>query len=75
MKPPVYRVEDQFIAEGHKRCLREMHNRGDHNGVLEYAVLLADQDATSRSKIAWLMKEVLSVLPSRAGSASRPCIE
>jgi hypothetical protein len=64
MKPLVYRVEDQFIAEGHKRCLREMHDRGDFNGVLEYAVLLADQDATSRSKIAWLTQEVVSTLQS-----------
>lgn len=75
MEPLEYRLEDQFIAAGHQTVLRELHERGDINGLLEYALLLAVMDGTSRSKIAWLAKEALAAVPYHVGPLSVPATD
>ena len=58
-----YRLEDQFHAASNAAHLRRLHAAGDLNGLLEYALLLADAEATGRSKIRWLIGEAMARPP------------
>lgn len=57
MNPLVHTMEAQFHAAANAAALRDLHRRGDINGLLEYALLLAEQEASQRSQIHWLAKE------------------
>ena len=58
-----YRLEDRFHAAANAAHLRSLHAAGDLNGLLEYALLLADAEATSRSKIHRLIGEAMARPP------------
>ena len=61
MNPLVHTMEAQFHGAANASALRELHKRGDMNGLLEYALLLADAEASQRSQIHWLTKEAMSL--------------
>jgi hypothetical protein len=52
-------MEAQFHGAANAQALRELHKRGDWNGLLEYALLLAEQEASQRSQIKWLVSEAM----------------
>jgi hypothetical protein len=58
MNPLVHTMEAEFHGASNIAALRALHKKGDINGLLEYALLLADQEASQRSQIQWLIKEV-----------------
>lgn len=60
MNPLVHTMEAQFHGAANASALRELHKRGDMNGLLEYALLLAEAEASQRSQIHWLTKEAMS---------------
>ena len=39
--------------------LRQLHAAKDYNALLEYALLLAEQEASQRSQIKWLVGEAM----------------
>jgi hypothetical protein len=59
MNPLVHTIEAQFHGAANAQVLRELHERGDFNAVLEYALLLAEQEASQRSQINWLVREAM----------------
>jgi len=60
MIPLVHTMEAQFHGAANASALRELHKRGDMNGLLEYALLLAEAEASQRSQIHWLTQEAIS---------------
>jgi hypothetical protein len=52
-------MEAQFHGAANASALRALHQRGDWNGLLEYALLLAELEASQRSQIQWLAKEAM----------------
>jgi hypothetical protein len=46
-------------GESNKAHLRALHAARDLNGLLEYALLLAEQEASGRIKIHWLAGEAM----------------
>lgn len=54
------RLEDEFHKASNKARLRELHAAGDWNGLLEYALLLAELETQERTKSAWFAKEAMS---------------
>lgn len=60
MNPLVHTMEAQFHGAANAAALRGLHAKGDLNGLLEYALLLAEQEASQRSQIAWLVKEAIT---------------
>lgn len=60
MNPLVHTMEAQFHGAANASALRELHKRGDMNGLLEYALLLAEAEASQRSQIHWLTKEAMT---------------
>lgn len=40
--------------------MRELYQKRDYTGLLEYPLLLAEQEACQRSQIQWLMREVIT---------------
>jgi hypothetical protein len=42
MNPLVHTMEARFHGAANASALRELHKRGDMNGLLEYALLLAE---------------------------------
>lgn len=57
MNPLVHTMEAQFHGASNMAALRALHKKGDINGLLEYALLLAEQEASQRSQINWLVRE------------------
>jgi len=57
MNPLVSRMEDEFHAQSNRNHLRALHAERDLNGLLEYALLLVEQEAQGRMKVHWLAKE------------------
>jgi len=57
MNPLVHTMESQFHGAANASALRALHQRGDFNGLLEYALLLAESEASQRSQIHWLVLE------------------
>jgi len=57
--PLIYTMEAQFHGAANASALRALHARGDWNGLLEYALLLAEQEASQRSQIHWLAQEAM----------------
>jgi hypothetical protein len=60
MNPLVHTMEAQFHGASNATALRALHAKGDINGLLEYALLLAEQEASQRSQITWLVKEAIT---------------
>lgn len=50
-------VEAQFHGVSNAQALRQLHRQGDWNALLEYALLLCEQEASQRSQIQWLVRE------------------
>ena len=59
MNPLVHTMEAEFHGASNMTALRALHKKGDINGLLEYALLLAEQEASQRSQIHWLTKEAM----------------
>lgn len=59
MNPLKARLEDEFHAQANKAHLRALHAARDLNGLLEYALLLAEQEAMGRTKVHWLAGEAM----------------
>jgi hypothetical protein len=59
MNPLVARLEDEFHAQANKAHLRALHGARDLNGLLEYALLLAEMEAMGRTKVHWLAREAM----------------
>jgi len=54
------RLEDEFHGQSNKASLKALHAAGDWNGLLEYALLLAELEATGRTKVHWLAREAMN---------------
>jgi hypothetical protein len=59
MNELVHTMEAQFHGAANATALRELHRKGDLNGLLEYALLLAESEASQRSQIKWLAGEAI----------------
>lgn len=57
--PLVHTMEAQFHGAANAATLRKLHATRDWNGLLEYALLLADSEASQRSQIKWLAAEAM----------------
>lgn len=68
MNPLVHTIEAQFHGAANASALRALHAKGDWNGLLEYALLLAELEASQKSQIRWLVREACSGI-SRTGSS------
>lgn len=62
MNPLVHTMEAQFHGAANANMLRQLYAAKDYAALLEYALLLAEQEASQRSQIKWL-----------AAEAMRPC--
>ena len=59
MEPLICTMEAQFRGAANASALRELHRCGDINGLLEYALLLAELEASQHSQIQWLAREAM----------------
>jgi hypothetical protein len=50
-------MEAQFHGAANASALRALHAKGDWNGLLKYALLLAELEASQKSQIRWLVGE------------------
>jgi hypothetical protein len=66
-------MEARFHGAANASSLRRLHQSGDLNGLLEYALLLAESEASQRSQIHWLVREACSGI-SRTASSKEPTI-
>jgi hypothetical protein len=64
MNPLVHTMEAQFHGAANAAQLRALHAAADWAGLLEYALLLAEQEASQRSQIHWLVQEAAAVPPA-----------
>ena len=71
MNPLVHTMEAQFHGAANASALRALHAKGDWNGLLEYALLLAEQEASQVSQIRWLVREACGGI-GRTGSSEEP---
>ena len=55
-------MEAQFHGAANAAQLRALHAAADWAGRLEYALLLAEQEARQRSQIHWLAQEAPAAL-------------
>jgi hypothetical protein len=55
--PLVHSIEAQFHGAANASMLRQLHADGQYTTLLEYALLLAEQEASQRSQIQWLIRE------------------
>ena len=60
MNPLTHTMESQFHGAANASALKALHQRGDINGLLEYALLLAESEASQQSQIHWLVREACS---------------
>lgn len=59
MNPLVHTMEAQFHGAANANMLRQLHAAKDWNALLEYSLLLAEQEASQRSQIKWLVGEAM----------------
>jgi len=72
MNPLVHTIEAQFHGAANASMLRELHQHQAWNALLDYALLLAEQEASQRSQNNWLVREAMrscSVEPSHLAAA------
>jgi hypothetical protein len=55
--PLVHSIEAQFHGAANASMLRQLYADGQYTALLEYALLLAEQEASQRSQIQWLIRE------------------
>ena len=53
----VHSIEAQFHGAANASMLRQLYADGQYTALLEYALLLAEQEASQRSQIQWLIRE------------------
>ena len=68
MNPLVHTMEAQFHGAANASALRALHAKGDWNGLLEYALLLAELEASQKSQIRWLVGEACNGIGRATGS-------
>ena len=73
MNPLVHTMEAQFHGAANASALRALHANGDWNGLLEYALLLAELEASQKSQIRWLVREACNGI-GRATGGKEPTI-
>jgi hypothetical protein len=61
-------MEAQFHGAANASALRALHAKGDWNGLLEYALLLAELEASQKSQIRWLVGEACGGIGRATGS-------
>ena len=66
-------MEAQFHGAANASALRALHAKGDWNGLLEYALLLAELEASQKSQIRWLVREACNGI-GRATGGKEPTI-
>lgn len=57
MSAPTYRPEDQFQERLNAERLKELFNKGDHQGLLDLALLLNHQASFNNSRAIWAIGE------------------
>jgi hypothetical protein len=67
MNPLVHTMEAQFHGAANASALRALHANGDWNGLLEYALLLAELEASQKSQIRWLVREACNGIGRATG--------
>lgn len=73
MNPLVHTMEARFHGAANASALRALHAKGDWNGLLEYALLLAELEASQKSQIQWLAREACGGI-SRATGSKEPTV-
>ena len=68
MNPLVHTMEARFHGAANASALRALHAKGDWNGLLEYALLLAELEASQKSQIRWLIREACDGIGRATGS-------
>ena len=68
MNPLVHTMEARFHGAANASALRALHAKGDWNGLLEYALLLAELEASQKSQIRWLAREACGGISRTTGS-------
>ena len=68
MNPLVHTMEALFHGAANASALRALHAKGDWNGLLEYALLLAELEASQKSQIRWLVREACNGIGRATGS-------
>jgi hypothetical protein len=68
MNPLVHTMEAQFHGAANASALKALHAKGDWNGLLEYALLLAELEASQKSQIRWLVREACDGIGRATGS-------
>jgi hypothetical protein len=59
MEPLTTRLEDAYRSRRNEASLRGLHAAGDWNGLLEYALLLAELEAHGRIKVDWMARDAM----------------
>ena len=57
MDPLTYRPEDQFQERLNAERLKELFKKGDHQGLLDFALLLNYQASSANSRVHWAIRE------------------
>lgn len=57
MSSPSYRAEDQFQERLNAERLKELFKIGDHQGLLDFALLLNHQASFNNSRAYWAIAE------------------
>jgi hypothetical protein len=66
MNPLVHTMEAQFHGAANASALRALHQRGDWNGLLEYALLLAELEASQNHRFGgWFVRQCVTPLACR----------
>jgi len=52
-------MEAKFHGAANANMLRQLHAAKDWNALLEYALLLAESEASQKSQIRWLIAEAM----------------
>lgn len=73
MNPLVHTMEARFHGAANASALKALHAKGDWNGLLEYALLLAESEASQKSQIRWLAIEACGGI-GRAASGKESTI-
>lgn len=68
MNPLIHTMEAQFHGAANASALRALHAKGDWSGLLEYALLLAELEASQKSQIRWLVREACDGIGRATGS-------
>lgn len=68
--PLQYREEDRFREETNARKLKELHEKKDYRGLLEFALLLNHEVSYKNSVLHWMIKDSLESNRPKPGDGS-----